>query len=122
MFAPPPSFTNITLRTTNTEVMEDFYFQLGMLFNKWTSQGEREFFTYSNNYFEFCLIEVVKEDEVTRNLEFTLVIDEIDGYLEDIKNFNLEIITQPWNKNNFRYMTFRDPDGHIVNLKSKNYS
>ena len=122
MFAPPPSFTTITLRTTNTEVMEDFYFQLGMLFNKWTSQDERKFFTYSNDYFEFCLIEVVKEDEVTRNLEFSLVIDEIDGYLEDIKNFNLEIITQPWNENNFRYMTFRDPDGHIVNLKSKNYS
>jgi len=115
MFANPPKLSSIIIRTNNIEIMENFYFALGMGFNKYCQDNGFKKFNYINDSFKFELLETKQESETSKNLEFELIIDEIDGYLDDIKQFNLEIIAHQSGS----HLIFKDPDGNRVTLTTK---
>ena len=44
------------------------------------------------------------------------LIDEIDGYLDDIKDLGGKILQSPWIKDGYKYLEFMDPLGNQVEL------
>lgn len=118
MFATPPKITSIVLRTINLSMMEDFYSSIGIGFNKGIQENGLEKLCYVNNNFKFELVEVKTETEGSKNVEFDILIDEIDGYIEDIEVLGLDVLRKPWNDGSGRHIVFKDPDLHTVTLRS----
>ena len=116
MFAPPPKTTRIIINSMNCEKLSKFYSDLGMLFFENKNVDGRKHYTYIYNDFYFEIREVINEYEITRNIELRFFIDEIEGYLEDIRKFGLEIIKDLWITENHQHILLKDPNDNIIEL------
>jgi len=119
MFAPPPKANRIILNSVNFKVQVEFYEELGMLFNEAILKNGLKTFTYIYDDFHFEIHEVKLEDNASKNVELRFLIDEIEGYLEGIRQLNIQIIKNVWNSKNHQHILLKDIDGNLIELMTK---
>lgn len=119
MFAPPPKTIRIVINSINSKDLANFYSDLGMLFNEKSLENGNKCYTYIYDDFYFEIREVLNENEITKNLELRFFIDEIEGYIEVIEKFGLEIIKNPWTTENYQHILLKDPNDNIIELVTK---
>ena len=97
----------------------EFYSELGMLFNESILENGLKAFTYIYDDFQFEIHEVKLESDTSKNLELRFLIDEIEGYLEDFKRLNIQIIKNLWYSKNHQHILLKDIDGNLIELMTK---
>ena len=122
MFAAPPKITKITLNSVNSKILTEFYSELGMLFNEDISEDGLKIFTYIYDDFFFEIREVEDKNMTSNNLELRFLIDEIEGYRENIKQMDIEVVNDIWETENHQHILLRDPDNNLVELITENYN
>lgn len=116
MFAPPPKTIRIIINSINSENLINFYSDLGMLFNEKNLENGRKCYTYIYDDFYFEIREVTNEMKTTKNLELRFLIDEIEGYLEGIKEKGINIVKNLWTTENHQHIILKDPNDNIIEL------
>ena len=123
MFAPPPKLVRLVLYSMDCEKLVEFYFCLGMLFYEKADESDSKSFTYIHGGCHFEIHEVLNESEASRNMSFCLLIDEIDGYLDDIRKLGGKVIKDSWFTETHQHIQLEDPDGNLLELMTeKRYS
>lgn len=116
MYAPPPRINKVVLKSMNCEKLVEFYFELGMLFHKETNENNRMIYTYVYGDIIFEICEVDNEKETTKNSSLRFVIDEIDGYIDGLKEMGIKIIKDSWTTETHQHILINDPDRNIIEL------
>lgn len=119
MFAPPPMMNKLTINSMNCEKLIDFYCELGILFNTEIKAENEKSYTYINDDFIFEIKEVDNINEVTKNVKIRFLIDEIDGYIEGLKEMGIRIIKESWRTESYQHIQLNDPDGNLIELMTK---
>lgn len=116
MFAPPPKATRVTIKSTNCNDQIDFYSHLGILFDKDLIEGERRCYTYVYGDFHFEIQEVTNESEASKNLELRFFTDDIQAYLDGLKEMGIQTVKNLWTTKDHQHIQLKDPDGNLVEL------
>lgn len=93
-----------------------------MIFNHSVNTNKKNHFVYTNNEFSFEIIEVENKSMASKNLKLQFIIDEIDGYINDIINDGGQIIKNLWTTKSHKHIIIKDPGGNIIELITKNQS
>ena len=119
MFAPPPKMNLISINSNNCKDQLAFYRELGVLFKTGFNEGERKCYTYTYGDFIFEINEVRTAAKATKNITISFLIDEIDGYLEGLRNLGISIINDSWKTKTHQNIQLIDPDGNLIILMTK---
>ncbi len=119
MFAPPPKMNKVTINSMNCEKLIEFYSDLGMLFNTEIKDGDRKHYAYIYDYLTFEIREVNSENEITKNITLRFLIDEIDGYVEGLKEMGIKIVKDSWTTETHQHIYLNDPDGNLIELMTE---
>lgn len=114
MFAPPPKMNKISLYSKDSKNLKNFYSEFGMLFNKRdyiTNDKQVICYQYVNDNFIF---EIIQSNKSTNNVSLCFLIDEIDGYLE-----NIDILKNKWVTETHSHIIVKDPDGNSIELMTE---
>jgi len=114
MFAPPPRLNKVTIKSMNCEKLVEFYFELGIMFHEETDEDDNKIYTYGYGDSIFEIYEVNNENETTKNSTLRFLIDEIDGYIEGLKQKGIRIIKDSWTTETHQHIIINDPDGNLI--------
>lgn len=92
MFAPPPEINVISIFSNRCQELVEFYFDIGMLFFPYVNDNGQKCYSYKNDQLIFEIIEVEKLSDATKNIKIRFHIDDVKGYIEDIKIRGFKII------------------------------
>lgn len=119
MFAPPPKMTRIILNSKKCKAQIEFYEKIGMLFHKEIFENGLKKFTYIYDDFQFEIREVRDDNEVSKNLELRFLIDDIEVYLEGVRQIGIQIIKDIWITENHKHIQLKDLDNNKIELMTK---
>ena len=119
MFAAPPKINRVTLNSMNCEKLTEFYSDLGMLFNTEIKDENRKHYTYVYDDLIFEIREVNNENEATKNIIIRFLIDEIDGYIEELQEMGIKIVKESWTTETHKHIFLNDPDGNLIELMTE---
>lgn len=116
MFSPPPVINKISICTTRCKELINFYSELGMSFHLIDSNKKNNCYNYINDEFTFEINEVKNESDATKNIMFKFLIDDINGYIEDIVYNGGQIIKDLWETQAHQHLLIKDPDNNLIEL------
>jgi predicted enzyme related to lactoylglutathione lyase len=119
MYAAPPKVNTVTINSMNCEQLIEFYFELGILFKTEIIDGTIKYYSYVYEEFTFEIREVTNSEEITKNITLQFQIDEIDGYIDDLKKMGIKIVKDPWKTETHQYIHLNDPDGNLIVLMTE---
>ena len=119
MFAPPPLINRVSINSMNCEKLIDFFSTLGMMFNVEVMKNNLSKYTYIHVPFTFQICEVETPAEITKNASLRFLIDDIDGYLDDIEKTDVFDLENSWLSDSYQHILLRDLHGNKVELMTK---
>lgn len=110
--------TLLVLRTTQIEVLAEFYRWLGIEFTKHQHNTGPEHFAAELSGLIFELYPTQKPELVNRATRLGFLVPELDAVLQNLRSNRVEIIEEPVETEFGTRAVVRDPDGRLVELSA----